>query len=512
MRRDREELHINGTGFSVPFEAFINNSASRSWGYGFNESGINSLFGSLQLGYKEILFVTATARNDWFSVLNPENNDVLYPSVGGSFVFSEAFEMPAVVSFGKLRASWAQVGNATIGAYETNLTYSLNGNTHRGYTLASFTTAGGNNGLIPNPTLKPLTSTELEFGVDMRFLNDRIGLDLTYYNQKTTDDILNATISRASGFGRTSVNVGELQNTGIELMLRGTPMTGAFTWDISLNLAKNNNKVVSLLDPKNDKEELIVEEPRSRNAFIKHMEGHPFGVITGRVQDVSPDGDPLMTFQGFVFERDPVTGAVLKDAFGRDIVALDASGRPIVQADGRPVQKGTLEIIGNGVPDLTGGLMNSFSYKGFSASVLIDFKFGGDILSGTNMRLTSAGLTEMSLKGREGEAPLMVDGVIRVPVLDLDDRDGDSDIYENLSATLDVGDFDGDGNTTETLAGLDAAVLTSEGVELNEYRPFTETVYVNGGQQIGVDASNNPIYVPVCATHTGALTPDQARI
>ena len=510
MRRDREELHLNGSGFSVPFEAFINNTVSRSWGYGFNQSGINSLFGSLQVGFKEVLFLTATARNDWFSVLNPEFNSILYPSVGGSFVFSDAFEMPSAISFGKIRASWAQVGNATINPYETNLTYSLNGNSHRGYTMASFSTAMGNNGLIPNPSLQPLTSTELEFGVDMRFLNDRIGLDLTYYNQKTTDDILNATISRASGFGRTSVNVGELRNTGIEMMLRATPVVGPLTWNIELNLAKNDNEVVSLLDPKNDKEELIVEEPRSRNAFIKHMEGHPFGVITGRVQDVSPDGDPLMTFQGFVVARDPVTGAVLKDPVtGKDVIALDANGRPIVQADGRPVQKGKLEIIGNGVPDVTGGVMNSFSFKNFNLGVLIDFKFGGDILSGTNMRLTSAGLTEMSLQGREGEAPLHVDGVIRVPLLDLDDRDSDSDIYENLSATPDLDDLDGDGNTAETLGSLDPTQLGD--IALNEYRPFTETVYVNGGQQVGVDANGNPVYVPVYATHTGNLTPDQAR-
>src|SRR5690606_34747793 len=94
MRRQWEEMHLDGTGFNVPFEAFINNTVSRSWGYGFNESGINSLFGSLQLGWKEIVFLTATARNDWFSVLNPENNNILYPSIGGSFIFSDAFSLP----------------------------------------------------------------------------------------------------------------------------------------------------------------------------------------------------------------------------------------------------------------------------------------------------------------------------------------------------------------------------------------------------------------------------------
>ena len=489
MRRSFESMHLNGNGFNVPFEPFINNTVARTWGYGFNESGINSLFGSVQLGYKEILFLTGTARQDWFSVLNPESNAILYPSIGGSFVFSDAFTMPSVISFGKLRASWAQVGSATIGAYDTNLTYSLNGNTHRGYPMASFSSAMGQNGLIPNPDLKPMTSTEIEFGVDMRFLQDRIGLDLTYYHQTTTDDILNATISRASGFGRTSVNVGELENKGIELLLRGTPIVGEFTWDISLNLAKNNNKVVSLIE---GNKELIIEEPRSRNAFIKHVVGHPFGVITGRVQDVSPDGDPLLHNGGFVFEYDPTTGEVLKDPItGKNVIALDANGRPLVKADGRPTQKGTLEILGNGVPDLTGGFMNSFSYKNFSLSALIDFKFGGDILSGTNMRLTSAGLTEMSLLGRSGEDPLNIDGVVRVPVLDLDDRDGDGDRYENLST-------------------LDAQYITEDDV-LEEYRPFTETVYVSDGQYVGDDADGNPVYIPLHSQNTGALTPDQAR-
>lgn len=489
MRRSFESMHLNGNGFNVPFEAFINNTVARTWGYGFSESGINSLFGSIQLGYKEILFLTGTARQDWFSVLNPESNAILYPSLGASFVFSDAFTMPSVISFGKVRASWAQVGSATIGPYDTNLTYSLNGNTHRGYPMASFSSAMGQNGLIPNPNLKPMTSTEMEVGVDMRFLQDRIGLDLTYYHQTTTDDILNATISRASGFGRTSVNVGKLENKGIELLLRGTPMVGAFTWDVSLNLAKNNNKVISLIE---GNKELIIEEPRSRNAFIKHVVGHPFGVITGRVQDVSPNGDPLLHNGGFVFEYDPVTGQVRKDPVtGKNMIALDANGRPIVKADGRPTQKGTLEILGNGVPDVTGGLMNSFSYKNFNLNVLIDFKFGGDILSGTNMRLTSAGLTEMSLKGRPGEDPLNIAGVVRVPLLDLDDRDGDGDRYE-------------------TLASLGAQYI-NEGDALEEYRPFTETVYVSEGQYVTDDADGNPVYIPIHSPNTGSLTPDQAR-
>jgi TonB-linked SusC/RagA family outer membrane protein len=392
MRRQNERLVLTGRGFNVPFFEAINNTVTRTFGYGYSSSGINSLFGSAEISYDNILFLTATARNDWFSVLNPEFNSILYPSIGSSFIFSDAFELPSIISFGKVRASWAQVGASTVDPYAVNLTYSLNGNTHRGYTMASFSSAMGNNGNIPNPLLQPLTSTELEFGLDLRLLENRIGLDVTYYHQKTTDDQLRATISKASGFGSTTVNVGQLENKGIEVLLTGTPVIGAFTWDVSLNLAKNENKVISLIE---GNKELIVEEPRSRNVFIKHIVGHPFGMITGRVQRRTEDG------------------------------------RPIFFADGRPVGSKGYEIIGNGVPDWTGGLNNSFSYKQFNMSFLIDFKLGGDLVSGTNMRMTAAGLHKQTLQGREGEAPLTVSGVTETGK----DANGDP-IYEDFSLTL----------------------------------------------------------------------------
>lgn len=344
-------------------------------------------------------------------------------------MFSDAFELPSVFSFGKLRASWARVGNATINPYDANLTYSLNGDTHLGYTMASFSSAGGQGGTIPNPDLVPLESTEIEFGLDLRFLEGRIGADLTYYSQRTTKDILNATISRASGFGYTSVNLGEMTNKGIEVLLTGTPVAGPFTWDVSLNLAKNENKVVSLIE---GNDELLIEEPRSRNVFIKHIVGQPFGVITGRVQKLSPDGQPVFL------------------------------------SNGRPVQEDGYAILGNGVPDLTGGFMNTFSFKGVSLSALIDFKFGGDIFSGTNNRLTQAGFTKMSLQGREGEEPLVVKGVIQsvdaddVPIVD---ENGDP-VYEPFEYTLTPqeassywGDVGGETNAKTDLFIYDASFI-----------------------------------------------------
>jgi hypothetical protein len=246
--------------------------------------------------------------------------------------------------------------------------------------MATFTSANNNNGNIPNPLLVPATSQETELGIETKLFNNRIGLDLTFYSQKTTDDILRATISRASGFGTTDVNVGELTNKGVEILLTGTPVRRAVTWDISLNLAKNKNKVISLLPGIT---ELVLEEPRTRNVFIKHIVGQPFGTITGRVQQHGPNGELL---------------------FGKN-------GSPVASTDYVP--------IGNSLPNWTGGLNNSFSYKGFNLTFLIDFKAGGQIFSGTNDRLTQWGLSKESLIGRDGEKPLHITGVANTSETDV---------------------------------------------------------------------------------------------
>jgi hypothetical protein len=226
---------------------------------------------------------------------------------------------------------------------------------------------------LPNRALVPFTSSEFEVGFDIMFFDGRLGLDFTYYDQETTDDIVNANVSRTSGFNTTTVNLGEITNNGIEILLTGTPMRGEFTWDVSLNFAKNNNEVVSLIEGQNS---LFVEETRTRFAGVFHEVGQPYGVIKGQIQKRSPDGQLVFV------------------------------------VNGAPVTTGDYEIIGFGVPDFTGGLNNDFSWKNFRLGVLIDFKSGGDIYSGTNLRLSQAGHTTETLAGREGEAPLMINGVV----------------------------------------------------------------------------------------------------
>ena len=371
MRRTNEYTSANGSGFNTPFFAAITNARDKNYDYNYGKQGINSLFGSAEFSYNNYLFVTGTARKDWFSVLNPKDNSILYPSVGASFVFSDAVKtLPSWLSFGKARISWAQVGNvSSVSPYQTTLLYGA-ASTHVSRPLGGF--SSGNN--FPNPDLKPFTSTEMEYGLEARFFNNRLGFDITYYDQKTTNDILDASISRASGFTSTTVNLGKITNKGIEALITGTPIKGAVRWDVSLNFAKNNSKVVSLIEGQTS---VGGEEPRTRTVRIAHIVGHPYGMITGQTQLRDPNGQ----------------------------LVYDSSGAPLTD--------GTYNIIGSGVPDFTGGLNNSFTWKQLNLTFLIDFKSGGDIYSGTNVRMTEAGFTKQTLQGRPGEAPLVISGVVK---------------------------------------------------------------------------------------------------
>jgi hypothetical protein len=230
----------------------------------------------------------------------------------------------------------------------------------------------------------------------VRFFNNRLGLDIAYYDQKTTDDILNASISRTSGFTTTTVNLGKITNKGFEFLLTGTPVKSSIQWDVSLNFAKNNSKVVSLIEGQN---EVVGEEPRTRTVFIKHIVGYPYGMITGQTQ-----------------LRDP-------------------NGNLVYDENGAPITDGSYNIIGKGVPDFTGGLNNSLTWKNLNLTFLIDFKSGGDIYSGTNVRMTQSGFTKQTLLGREGEAPLTITGVVQ----DGTDANGQA-VYKPISKTLTPGE------------------------------------------------------------------------
>jgi TonB-linked SusC/RagA family outer membrane protein len=372
MRRSIESLRGGGNELVVPFFHSVRNVANPSVGYGFSEWGINSIFGSANLGYKNFLFLNFTARQDQFSTLAPENSKLFYPSVGTSFVLSDVIEMPKAITFTKLRASWGQTGGGAPNPYALNLTYGLVGAGHLGGSLGQI-----NNGSIPNDALQPYLSTEYEFGADLRFFDNRLGLDVAYYERTTTNDILATGISATSGFGSTIVNIGELRNRGIELLLNVTAIRSRdFQWDFSLNYANNQSMVLSLgNNAAGDPIEFInLDESRLRRERIRHIVGQPLGMIAG-------------------FKH------------------LTIDGQKVYDDDGLPVWTDGLETIAEGRHPVSAGLSNNFSYKGFRLMVLFDMRYGGSLVSGTNYFAYSNGLHQETLVGREGG--LSVSGVTR---------------------------------------------------------------------------------------------------
>ncbi len=365
MRKSYEITGNEGLDFVVPYFHSLTNLTTVTPSFSQNETGINSLFGSAEIDFKNYLFLTMTGRNDWFSTLDRGNNSVFYPSAGLSFVFSDAFRMPDWISFGKVRSSWAQVGGGGDVPYRTALTYNLAAQGFMGAALGGIAQTQ-----VPNTRLQPLVLTEFEWGLDIRMFKNRLGLDVSWYSRKTEDDILDAQVSNATGFTGATLNIGEMTNKGIEALLTGTPIkTTNFRWDISVNGAYNVNKVINLGEGISS---LTTEQSRSGRAWIQHRVGEPYSSIAGYRQ-------------------------------------LAINGEKVYDADGFPVRDENVVLLGSGVAPISGGVSNEFFYKDFSLSFLIDYRKGGSIYSGTNAIMYSTGVHQNSVAGRE--TPMTVTGV-----------------------------------------------------------------------------------------------------
>lgn len=356
-------------GLSVPnffsTEASIDRPTVEDY---FDSKRVNSIYGSVNVGFRDLVYLEGTLRNDWSSALPEDNNSYLYPSVTSSFVFSELFPTSSFLSFGKLRAGWAQVGNDTdpyrlLGVYKSENNYGAN---------PAFSVPNSLN----NSELKPETTTSYEVGLDLRFFQGRLGLDVTYYDNETTDQIVPLDVSATSGFSDAIVNAGLVTNKGWEVMLTGTPIETAsgFTWDVTVNWAKNKNKVEELAEGQDNF--LIGSWGLSVNARV----GEPYGTM------VSP---------GY---------------------ALTDDGQRIISSSGLYVQEQD-KVVGNILPDWTGGIMNSFSFKGINLSALIDFRKGGDIYSVTSRYGLYSGLLSETVgnndKGNPVRDPVDEGGGIR---------------------------------------------------------------------------------------------------
>lgn len=361
----RDETRVEGSGFVLDDFYSLTNLTTLNYSYPYGKTKTNSVYSAVDLDYKNVLFLNFTGRQDWFSTLSEGNNSIFYPSVGTSIIVSDIAKMPSWISFAKLRSSWAQVGGATPDPYALNQSYSMIQGGHNGQQLQTPTGSR-----VPNPALSPLTSTTFEIGTDLGFFNNRLNLDFAWYDRSTTNDIVETTISSASGANTALLNVGKMSNKGIELLISGKIIsTPDFSWDASFNTSYNKNKVEALTDQLNS-----ITMATS---------------VNGYVTIASDINRPYSTIKGY---------SPLKDASGNTVYNVSGGSASIV--------RGPLEELGQGVHPWTAGFNNEFKYKALTLSFLIDGKFGGSLYSGTDLYGTRMGLTKLTLEGRENGLPI----------------------------------------------------------------------------------------------------------
>jgi TonB-linked SusC/RagA family outer membrane protein len=346
-------------GLSVPNVYNLSNSVSTPLVDDYKEKRRSlGAFGSVSLGISRMWYIDATARNDWSSTLPAGANSYFYPSISSSFIFSELEGMRNMkwLSFGKIRANWASVGNdapvyALLNTYTPNPPFGALGSV--GFTNSR-----------KEPNLKPELTTSQEIGADVRLFNNRVRFDVALYSKVSKNQIIPLTVSPSTGYTSKYINAGSIENKGAELLIGITPVkTKDFTWDITINWAKNTNKILELLQSNGDtiSNYRLVSAPFavSLNATV----GEPFGTIRG------------------------------KDGY------RDASGNLLVDNDGNYIQNPTEKTLGHIQPNWTGGIQNSFSYKGFNLGFLIDMKMGGSLYSTTDMFGKYSGLLAETAEG-----------------------------------------------------------------------------------------------------------------
>jgi TonB-linked SusC/RagA family outer membrane protein len=331
-----------------------------------NRKVVNSVFFAANGSFKNFLFLGVTGRNDWSSTLPAENRSYFYPSVSLGFDVTEALKIESeILNYAKLRGSWARVGGDA-GAYQLTNTYSVG--TFNSISMFS-------PGLtFPPANLKPQITSSFEFGGDFRLWNNRLGLDVTYYDQTTVNQILSVATSLTTGYSAMRLNAGEISNSGIELMLTAKiiDQPDGLSWDMNVNWAKNKSIVNELYGD--------LESYRISNGF-------------GGATTVGIPGQPWGVLWGLPYVRDSVSGKI------------------VVGSDGIPLTTNVGKNLGNVTPDWTGGIRNTFNYKGLYFSFLIDMRKGGDFFSCTAWHAYPTGTYEITTQNNVRESGMIVDAV-----------------------------------------------------------------------------------------------------
>lgn len=374
----RNNIVARGNEFVVPRFYHLSNVTEQLTGQFITERRLIGLYGDLTLNYDDFLFLNITGRNDWSSTLPEENRSFFYSSINLGFVFSDLWEMPAFIDYGKFRASYAEVGKDT-DPYQTQLVYTttdpLNGQV--GFTRSN---------VLGSDQLTPERTSSIEFGLDMTMLENRLGFDLTWYKSNSADQILQVPVSNATGYTRLILNAGELENKGLELVLRGTPVrTADFTWEATLNFTRNRNTVVDIRD---GIESIVV--------------GRQFGYVGSSTTMQLIEGDPYGNLYGTSYQRYYPNGTP------EGLTELDRDRPIVIGADGFPVRNVNQLIIGNAQPDWIAGLSNTLTYKDFVLSFLIDTRIGVDQFSQYDNFYAAFGQLDYSL---DRNAVVVFDGV-----------------------------------------------------------------------------------------------------
>ena len=319
---------------------------------------INSIFGSASLGYMHTYYLEGTLRGDKSSTLPAGNNIYVYPSVSGSIVFSEFIQNKSLINYGKFRASWAQVGSDT-DPYQLITSYTNSKYAYSGYAMGLIS-----NSVQPNPDLKPTKTNSFELGLETKFFNGRLGLDVTYYNQSSENQIIALASSSAAGYTHRLINAGEIQNKGIEVAVNGRVLDyKGFAWDAGVNFSKNVNKVKSLVDGMDYFE---LEKASWCGVTVGAQVGENYGSIMGKD-----------------FKR-------------------NSNGDVIINGDtGLPEVDDQIRTLGNASWDWTGGFYSTFTYKNFRLSAGFDVKVGADIFSMSMRSAYQTGKASGTVEGRE---------------------------------------------------------------------------------------------------------------
>ncbi|RIV73235.1 SusC/RagA family TonB-linked outer membrane protein [Flagellimonas aequoris] len=321
------------------------------------EKRINSLYGFARFAYDEKVYLDLTGRNDWSSTLPTDNNSYFYPSATLSAIASDIFELPEFVSFAKIRAAYAEVGNDT-DPYKLESFYT-NESPFGDYPALT------ESSLIPNAELKPEITSSYEFGLDLRFFQSRVNIDATYYDGRTKNQIIPISTDIASGYTSKLINAGEVRNYGFEAIASFIPIkSDNFTWRSTFNFSTNKSEVTDLGG--------VNYTLTERNgAYIQAREGGSISAIYGRgFQRVEDKNSPYY-------------------------------GQKIFNDQGIPMRTDDLVYQGDYAPDYTLGMMNSFKYKAFDLSFLLDTRQGGIVVSRTKTIGSTSGQLKETLEGRE---------------------------------------------------------------------------------------------------------------